>query len=94
MTGLASTAKLGIQRQIKGWEENIMEGSYTLRTNTVRANPSFTKKLCAQVVIWFVGEVLLNLIGLDTLADYGEFLLGHNANPQLVEPPAICLLMR
>lgn len=66
-----------------------MEGSYT-----VRAKTGCTQKLCAQVVIWFMGEILLNLIGLDTLADYGEFLLGHAANPQLLEPPAICLCMR
>lgn len=35
------------------------------------------KKLLFRVVIWFVAELALNLIGLDDLADYEEFVLGH-----------------
>lgn len=53
--------------------------------------PVCPSKICSQVIIWLLSEVFLNLIGLDTLADYGEFLLGHAVNPQLFEPPAICL---
>lgn len=41
------------------------------------------QKLFTKLVIWFAGEVLLTLIGLDTVADYGEFLLEHTASQQL-----------
>jgi hypothetical protein len=32
------------------------------------------KKLFAQIILWLVAEVILNLLGLDNLADYGEFV--------------------
>lgn len=34
-------------------------------------------RLIARVAIWVVAEVVLNLIGLDTLADYSEFFFEH-----------------
>ncbi|NJR61424.1 MAG: hypothetical protein HC769_22880 [Cyanobacteria bacterium CRU_2_1] len=34
-------------------------------------------KLIARVAIWMMAEVMLNLIGLDTLADYSEFFFEH-----------------
>ena len=49
------------------------------------------QRLYTRAVIWLVGEIFLTLIGLDTLADYGEFLLGEAVNPQILEPPAISL---
>lgn len=33
------------------------------------------KKLMTQTAIWMASEIVLNLIGLDALADYSEFLL-------------------
>lgn len=34
-------------------------------------------KMAIKVTIWLTTEVLLNLAGLDNLADYGEFLGEH-----------------
>lgn len=34
------------------------------------------KPLFVKILVWLVAEVLLNVLGLDTLADYGEFRLG------------------
>jgi hypothetical protein len=47
-------------------------------------------KMAAKVTIWLAAEVLLGLVGLDNLADYGEFTLGDatfsssNPVPQIV----------
>lgn len=49
------------------------------------------QKVLTKVAVWFAGEILLTLIGLDTVADYGEFLLGHTFEPQLPQPAPICL---
>lgn len=37
------------------------------------------KKLFAQIILWLVAEVILNLLGLDNLADYGEFVFDKEA---------------
>jgi hypothetical protein len=37
------------------------------------------KKLLCQVIVWLVAEIILNLLGLDNLADYGEFVFDKNA---------------
>lgn len=48
-------------------------------------------KMAAKVTVWLAAEILLGLVGLDNLADYGEFTLGDatlsssNAVPQMVE---------
>lgn len=34
-------------------------------------------KLIARIAIWVMAEVVLNLSGLDTLADYSEFFFEH-----------------
>ena len=36
------------------------------------------KKLLINSVIWITAEIVLNCIGLDTLADYSEFVLEKN----------------
>lgn len=41
-------------------------------------------KLVVRVAIWVVGEILLGLIGLDTLADYSEFFSEHQENVPIV----------
>ena len=35
-------------------------------------------KLILNLTIWAIAEIALNFIGLDTLADYSEFLLTKN----------------
>ena len=32
------------------------------------------KILLTSMAMWFLGEIILNLVGLDEVADYGEFL--------------------
>ena len=31
-------------------------------------------KILAKMIVWFAAELLLNFLGLDNLADYGEFI--------------------
>lgn len=35
-------------------------------------------KLIVNLTVWLVAEITLNAMGLDTLADYGEFLFGKH----------------
>ena len=35
------------------------------------------KKLLVKVTAWLAAEIILNLLGLDSLADYSEFLYEH-----------------
>jgi hypothetical protein len=37
------------------------------------------KTLLTQALIWLLAEILLNAMGLDTLADYSEFVFAQNA---------------
>jgi hypothetical protein len=37
------------------------------------------KKLVTQIIFWLVAEIILNLLGLDNLADYGEFVFDREA---------------
>jgi hypothetical protein len=34
------------------------------------------KKLLLEIMLWATAEIVLNLSGLDDLANYGEFVLG------------------
>jgi hypothetical protein len=36
------------------------------------------RKLFARTTLWLAEEILLGLIGLDTLANYGEFVFEHH----------------
>jgi hypothetical protein len=36
------------------------------------------KKLFAKILVWLAAEILLNFLGLDNLADYGEFVFERN----------------
>ncbi len=42
------------------------------------------RKLIANILIWAIAEVALNFIGLDTLADYGEFVFDQHKVVQIV----------
>jgi len=33
----------------------------------------------AKLIIWFAAEIILNLTGLDNMADYSEFIFGQEA---------------
>ncbi|MGK7899247.1 MAG: hypothetical protein AB4372_37930 [Xenococcus sp. (in: cyanobacteria)] len=35
-------------------------------------------KLIAKTLIWLAAEILFNFLGIDDLADYGEFVLENN----------------
>ena len=37
------------------------------------------RTLLTKTIIWLVAEILLNSIGIDTLADYSEFVFDKNA---------------
>ncbi|MBE9128295.1 MULTISPECIES: hypothetical protein [unclassified Coleofasciculus] len=36
------------------------------------------KKVIIKTTVWLAAEIILNLLGLDNLADYSEFLYEHN----------------
>lgn len=39
------------------------------------------KKLLAKIIFWLAAEILLSFLGLDTIADYSEFLfVGNSTN--------------
>ncbi len=38
------------------------------------------KKLLTTIVLWLFSEVALNFLGLDNLADYGEFIGKQNVS--------------
>ncbi len=35
------------------------------------------QKLLIKITFWFIAEVLLNIFGMDDLADYSEFVFEH-----------------
>ena len=37
------------------------------------------KKQLAKITVWLAAEILLNLMGIDDLADYSEFVFERNA---------------
>ncbi len=37
------------------------------------------RKLAANLVLWFLAEIILSFLGLDELADYSEFLAERNS---------------
>jgi hypothetical protein len=37
------------------------------------------KNLLCQIAVWLVAEIILNLLGIDNLADYGEFVFDKDA---------------
>lgn len=51
------------------------------------------KKLIVKTAVWLTVEIILNLLGLDNLADYSEFIyehkfgaLGRFSQPALMSP--------
>lgn len=51
------------------------------------------KKVFVKTTVWLVTEILLNLVGLDNLADYSEFLFEQDtAVFSYLNQPAIAML--
>ncbi len=48
----------------------------------------------AKVAIWLVAEITLNLLGMDTMADYGEFVLGQEFSLETLNQPSVTLCLR
>lgn len=44
-----------------------------------------------KLTCWLAIEIVLNLVGLDNLADYGEFVLGREFQPSVQPSSAIAL---
>ena len=42
------------------------------------------KKLLAKIIVWLAAEILLNFLGLDTLADYSEFVFDRDSTNVVV----------
>lgn len=49
--------------------------------------PRSPRKLWTEAVLWLIAEIILSSSGIDTLADYSEFLL--NQRTAVNTPPAI-----
>ncbi|NJP09005.1 MAG: hypothetical protein HC866_05560 [Leptolyngbyaceae cyanobacterium RU_5_1] len=46
-----------------------------------------------KVTIWIAAEITLNLLGMDTMADYGEFVLGQGVVLDPPNQPAVTLCL-
>lgn len=42
------------------------------------------RKSITKMTIWLVAEIILNIIGLDDLADYSEFVFEHVTGKQMI----------
>ncbi|MEM7727079.1 MAG: hypothetical protein AAF208_12010 [Cyanobacteria bacterium P01_A01_bin.45] len=51
------------------------------------------KKLLCDISIWLIAEIILNLMGIDDLADYSEFLLGNKSTPLLNNTTATFVIL-
>jgi hypothetical protein len=49
------------------------------------------KKVLIEISVWIVAEILLNLLGLDNLADYSEFIFKYEITTinHLLEPTIV-----
>ncbi|GAB4238467.1 MAG: hypothetical protein Kow00121_65360 [Elainellaceae cyanobacterium] len=50
------------------------------------------KALFIKVATWFMAEVVLNLVGLDNLADYSEFLFDNHLEAIAARPEVVAML--
>ncbi|MGA7934827.1 MAG: hypothetical protein WCA35_14880 [Kovacikia sp.] len=39
--------------------------------------PHLSRKVLSSIAFWLITEAILNLAGLDTIANYGEFVYAH-----------------
>lgn len=50
------------------------------------------KKLCFKLTGWLIAEIILSFLNVDTLADYGEFILGRHSLTAIANYPTITLI--
>ncbi len=43
-----------------------------------------TRKWVFNLILWVVVEIILNIVGIDDLADYSEFLFEHPVHVQII----------
>ncbi len=55
----------------RAWSKSCLSG----KSNQIEIR---WKKLLSKTLIWIVAEILLNCMGVDTLADYSEFVFEKN----------------
>ncbi len=55
---------------------------------------SYWKSGFAKVTVWLAAEILLNLVGLDNLADYSEFVFERELHVNGASTPMITALLR
>jgi hypothetical protein len=49
-------------------------------------------KLLFKLTVWLFAEITLNLLGLDDLADYGDFIFDHKRNLALSNTYIACVV--
>ena len=49
------------------------------------------RQLLINLVVWAIAEIMLNLIGLETLANYGEYLGDHDKVVQSISSSIIII---
>lgn len=49
------------------------------------------KKLLVKTTLWLAAEIILNVVGLDNLADYSEFIYEQDAALGYLNQPAIVM---
>lgn len=53
------------------------------------------KSLFFKIILWMLTEMLLNLLGLDSIADYGEFVMGrHLANENTMNSAIVVFFLK
>jgi hypothetical protein len=53
------------------------------------------RKFWLETIVWVVAEILLNQLGLDNLADYGEFVFNQTLSAyNLAQPTQIVYLIK
>ncbi len=57
------------------------------------ASKAHWKSRIIKTIAWLVTEIALNLVGLDTFADYSEFIFGREFSGPLPIQPTITALL-
>jgi len=50
------------------------------------------KRLLVKTTLWLVMEIIMNFLGLDNLADYGEFVLGETLQQKTISIQHLALV--
>jgi hypothetical protein len=89
-----------ILKQFSEWHQRSLSlpphsdsgGTSALVSDSGGAMNTWLNSVVIKVIVWLAGEILLGLIGLDTLADYSEFLLNHQPHLEIHGTASISLL--